>query len=77
MLQVEQLKVRLETEQAERERLAQTKQDMEREAQAMRAQIHQLSRQLSSQPPEQAPAADQGNPEAWEENAQLRQEVVT
>ncbi|KAK9907534.1 hypothetical protein WJX75_005496 [Coccomyxa subellipsoidea] len=73
--EVEQLKVRLEAEQAERERLAQTKQDMEREAQAMRAQIRSLSRELSSQAPEQAPAADRGDPQAWEENSQLRQEV--
>lgn len=76
LAQVEQLTVRLEAEQAERERLAQTKQDMEREAQAMRAQIHSLSRELSSQAPEQAPAADQGDPQAWEENSQLRQEVM-
>ena len=74
---MEQLKARLEAELAERERLAQTRQDLEREAQAMRAQIHSLSRQLSSQPPDQAPpAGDRGDPEAWEENEHLREEVL-
>ncbi|CAL8462888.1 g2422 [Coccomyxa elongata] len=73
--ELEQLRARLETERAERERLEQVRQELERDGQAMRAHMRQLSHELSYRTPEQAPPENPGDAEAREARAALQEEV--
>ena len=73
---MEQLRARLEAERAERERLEQVRQELERDGQAMRARMRQLSHELSYRAPEQAPPEDPGDPGAREANAALQDQVI-
>lgn len=75
LAQLEQLRARLEAERAERERLEQVRQELERDGQAMRAHMRQLSHELSYRAPDQAPPDNSGDTEAREAHAALQEEV--